>query len=250
MLKKAKGKGFEYIAGERRFLAAKKAKLKTIPCIVRDLGDIEAAETSIYENIQREDMSAFEQDKALRKLVELKKQKMEIEGTKEPSDDNDHTVVEEVARDAKVSPKTVERAIATENLIKEARAAYKDGDITKRQAVLLSNMDKEKQDEELPKMIEETQKATDSRHLVEKAAPSKTGERSQIKAALRMFDMVVARSHELATLSDELRNSLTDDVVLELRGSDSSSISACHDSLKRLLEDISSVVDWQNRGRR
>jgi len=249
VVKSPKGKGFEYIAGERRFLAARKFKLKTVPCLVKDLGDIEAAEVSIYENMQREDMTSAEQDAALRRLVELKKKKMELEG---PKDKPVHTseVVAEVAKDAKVSRSTVDRALAVKNLIKEARAAYEDGDITKRQATVLSAMDKEEQSKELPKMIAETERQTSRRKLTEDAAPSEDGDPKHTKAAVRMFDMVVVRSHELATLSDDLRKNLTDEVVLALRDLDGNAINTCQTNLARLLEDIVSVTDWQTRGAR
>ena len=119
VIKKAKGKGYEYIAGERRFLAARKAGLKTVPCLVRDLNEIEAAETSIYENLQREDMSPAEQDAALRRLVALKREKMEIyDGTPVTT----KAAVAEVAKDAQLSKSTIDRALAVNNLIKEARA--------------------------------------------------------------------------------------------------------------------------------
>ena len=249
VIKKPKGKGYEYIAGERRFLAARKFGLKTVPCVIRDLGDIEAAETSIYENLQREDMTSAEQDAALRKLVELKKKKMEIE---EPKDRPIPTsaAVAEVAKDAKVSRSTVDRALAVKDLIKEARAAYEDGDLTKRQATVLSAMSKEDQKKELPKMLAETERESSRRKLAEDAIPSTDGDPKHTKAAMRMFDMVIARSHELDTLASELRKNLTDEVVLALRESDHSAAHACHNSLGLLLADIGSVKDWQVRGKR
>jgi len=249
VIKSPKGKGYEYIAGERRFLAARKFKLKTVPCIVKDLGDIEAAETSIYENMQREDMSPAEQDAALRKLVELKKKKMEIEGV-EDKPVSTSTAVAEVAKDARVSRSTVDRALAVQNLIKEARAAYDDGDLTKKQATSLAAMTKEDQKKELPKMLEETEKQSNRRKLTEEAAPSRDGDPKHTKAAVRMFDMVVTRSHELETLARELRSNLTDEVVLALRESEHSAVHACHNSLGLLLEDIGSIEDWQARGKR
>ena len=238
VLKSPKGKGYEYIAGERRFLAARKFKLKTVPCVVKDLGDIEAAETSIYENLQREDMTPAEQ-----------KKKMEIE---EPEDKSVSTsaAAAEVAKDARVSRSTVDRALSVNNLIKEARAAYEDGDLTKKQATALAAMPKEKQNKELPKMLAETEKESNQRKLSEEAAPSKDGDPRHTKAAMRMFDMVVVRSHELDTLTNELRKSLTDEVVLALRESDHSAVVDCLGTLGRLLEDIGSIENWQARGRR
>ena len=61
--------GFELIAGERRWRAAKLLGLPTIPAIIRSLGDQEAAELALVENIQREDLNPMERAIALRRLV-------------------------------------------------------------------------------------------------------------------------------------------------------------------------------------
>src|SRR5689334_5858756 len=53
--------GFEIIAGERRFRAAKNAGLATVPSIVREVGDGEAHTLRLVENIQRADLSLAEE---------------------------------------------------------------------------------------------------------------------------------------------------------------------------------------------
>lgn len=64
------GSSYEIIAGERRFLACKLAGLKEIPAIVRDVGDREALELAIIENLQRQDLNPVEQALSLKRLVE------------------------------------------------------------------------------------------------------------------------------------------------------------------------------------
>ena len=55
-------KGYEIIAGERRWRAAKKAKLKAIPAYIRNIGDeAEMMEVALIENIQREDLNPIEE---------------------------------------------------------------------------------------------------------------------------------------------------------------------------------------------
>ncbi|EAD2797129.1 ParB/RepB/Spo0J family partition protein [Listeria monocytogenes] len=54
-------KGYEIVVGERRFRAAKEAKLKEIPAVVRDLTEEEMMELSVIENLQREDLSPLEE---------------------------------------------------------------------------------------------------------------------------------------------------------------------------------------------
>lgn len=63
-------KGFEIVVGERRFRAAKAAKLETVPAIVRDLTDDEMMELALIENLQREDLNPLEEAKAYKKLME------------------------------------------------------------------------------------------------------------------------------------------------------------------------------------
>jgi ParB family chromosome partitioning protein len=61
---------FELIAGERRWRAAQKLGLPSIPALVRDLDDRTAAEWSLVENIQREDLNPMEQAEAFAVLVQ------------------------------------------------------------------------------------------------------------------------------------------------------------------------------------
>jgi ParB family chromosome partitioning protein len=60
--------GYKIIAGERRWRAAKVAKLTHIPAIVRSLEELEQIELSLIENIQRVDLSPLEQALAVFKL--------------------------------------------------------------------------------------------------------------------------------------------------------------------------------------
>ncbi len=54
-------KGFEIIAGERRFRAGSNAHLKSIPAIVLDVDEETSAQLSIIENVQREDLNPVEE---------------------------------------------------------------------------------------------------------------------------------------------------------------------------------------------
>ena len=62
------GKGFELVAGERRFRAAKLAKLKKIPVVVSNISDVQSLEIAILENIQREDLNPLEVAKGYQRL--------------------------------------------------------------------------------------------------------------------------------------------------------------------------------------
>lgn len=62
-------KGYEIVVGERRFRAAKEAKLKEIPAVVRDLTEEEMMELSVIENLQREDLSPLEEAESYQFLM-------------------------------------------------------------------------------------------------------------------------------------------------------------------------------------
>lgn len=70
VLVRPKGVNYEIIAGERRWRAAEKAGLKVIPALVKELQDLDAAEISLIENLQREDLSPIEEARAYTSLME------------------------------------------------------------------------------------------------------------------------------------------------------------------------------------
>lgn len=63
-------KGYEIVAGERRFRAAKAIKLETVPVIIKKLTDNEMMELALIENIQREDLNPVEEAIAYQKLID------------------------------------------------------------------------------------------------------------------------------------------------------------------------------------
>ncbi len=60
--------GYEIIAGERRWRAAKQAGLKQVPCLIKPVDDRAAIAMALIENIQREDLNAIEEAQALERL--------------------------------------------------------------------------------------------------------------------------------------------------------------------------------------
>ncbi|MFN4263459.1 MAG: ParB/RepB/Spo0J family partition protein [Thioalkalivibrionaceae bacterium] len=61
---------YELIAGERRWRAAQRLGLKTIPAVIHDIDDRDAAAVALIENIQREDLNPLEESQALHRLIE------------------------------------------------------------------------------------------------------------------------------------------------------------------------------------
>lgn len=63
-------KGYEIVAGERRFRAAKLAGLEEVPAIVKDFDDAKMMEIALLENLQREDLTVIEEAQAYKSLLE------------------------------------------------------------------------------------------------------------------------------------------------------------------------------------
>ena len=64
------GKGYEIVAGERRWRAARKIGIKEVPCIVKELTDEENMLLAIIENMQREDLNPIEEAEGLRQMID------------------------------------------------------------------------------------------------------------------------------------------------------------------------------------
>ena len=63
-------KGYEIIAGERRVRASKLAGLEKVPAIIRNLNDEQMMEIALLENLQRENLSAIEEAKAYKSMID------------------------------------------------------------------------------------------------------------------------------------------------------------------------------------
>jgi len=70
LLVRRRGDGYELIAGERRWRAAKLAGLEKVPVVVKEVPDDSLLEIALIENIQREDLNPIEEAQAYRKLIE------------------------------------------------------------------------------------------------------------------------------------------------------------------------------------
>ena len=65
-----KSRGYEIVAGERRWRAAIKAELSQVPCLIRNLDDEQNMLIAIIENMQREDLNPIEEAEGLRQMTE------------------------------------------------------------------------------------------------------------------------------------------------------------------------------------
>ena len=69
LIVRQRGARYQIIAGERRYHAAVQVGLREIPVIVREVDDAEVMELALVENLQRKDLTAFEESEALHQLA-------------------------------------------------------------------------------------------------------------------------------------------------------------------------------------
>lgn len=70
LIVRQQGQRFQIISGERRYQAALQAGLTEVPCVEREVDDKETIEIALVENIQRKDLTPFEEAEAFAQLVE------------------------------------------------------------------------------------------------------------------------------------------------------------------------------------
>ncbi len=71
LLVRPKGDMYELVAGERRFKASQMAGLREVPVVIKDIGEREALEIALIENLQREDLNPVEEAEGYKRLVDM-----------------------------------------------------------------------------------------------------------------------------------------------------------------------------------
>ena len=122
-----KGDSYEIVSGERRVLAARRAGLRQVPAIVREVDDSQMLTIALVENLQREDLNPLERARALKRLAQDR--------------GSSH---EEVAQLAGLARSTVSNSIRLLELDSESLADLEGGQITEGHArALLAEPDLE-----------------------------------------------------------------------------------------------------------
>src|SRR5688572_20843369 len=70
LIVRLRGARYQIIAGERRYHAAVQVGLRDVPVIIREADDAEVMELALIENLQRKDLTAFEEAEALHQLAD------------------------------------------------------------------------------------------------------------------------------------------------------------------------------------
>jgi ParB family chromosome partitioning protein len=117
---------YEIIAGERRWRAVTKLGMDSIPAIVREFNDSQAASIALIENLQREGLTAIEEAVAYQKLIDL------------------HQLTQEsLAQRLGKSQSTIANKIRLLNLPEAAKIALMERSISERHARALLSLDNE-----------------------------------------------------------------------------------------------------------
>ena len=115
--------GYELVAGERRWRAAKEAGLAEIPATVRELTDDDVVEIQVIENLQRSDVHPLEEAAAYRRLLATER----------------YTVQRIAERIGRSAPYVYDRMRLLE-LVEPAQQLFLDGKITAAHAIILSRL--------------------------------------------------------------------------------------------------------------
>lgn len=70
ILVRKKGNNYEIVAGERRYQAAKKAGIKEVPVVIREVDDEDVFKLALIENLQRSDLDPIEEARGFRQLLD------------------------------------------------------------------------------------------------------------------------------------------------------------------------------------
>lgn len=133
------GDKYEIIAGERRYKAAQIAGLPTVPAVIANIDDNKSAEVALVENVQRRDLTAIEEARSYKNLL-----------------DKDYLTQEQLAKRMGLSQPAIANKLRLLNLDDEVQQALLDEKISERHArTLLTLQDKNAQKEWLHRIINE-----------------------------------------------------------------------------------------------
>ena len=178
--------GYRLIAGERRQRAAKLAGLSKVPCILTERSEEEAAKLSLIENLQREDLSFFEEAAAFRRLQE------EFQMSQAT-----------IAREMNKDPSTIANKLRLLKLPISAQLLIRQNDLTERHArALLKVQDQELLMTLLEEIIARGCNVAETEQLIAKAiAPKEKQARPRRVCSLKDVRLCInTLNHTVATL--------------------------------------------------
>lgn len=163
--------GYELIAGERRLRAARLAGLKHIPCIMINADDRKTALFALLENLQRQDLSFFEEANAIQRLMSVYSLSQE-----------------ETARKLGMAQSTLSNKLRLLRLPENIRRTLEQEQLTERHARTLLRLETEKQmTDVLTRIIAEKLNVSQSEKLIEELLNRPDSMKKERKAPIKLF---------------------------------------------------------------
>lgn len=170
--------GYEIVAGERRWRAARTAKLKKVPCIIRDFTDEENMLIAIIENMQREDLNPIEEAEGLNQMIKTY-----------------GLTQEEVSKSVSKSRPYITNSLRLLKLPAEIRDLVSEGKISTGHARAIVNVDSKKEQAEIcRKIIEKGLSVRAVEQMVKESKKEPVKKRKKVK------------SHEIVSVENKLKD--------------------------------------------
>ncbi len=158
--------GYEIISGERRYRASRAAELTEVPCIVMDIDDQRALEIALIENLQRQDLSPFEEAEGLQALI-----------------DQYGFTHDEVAERVSKSRTSVTESLRLTDMPAHIRAILQEGNVKSKSVLLeLSRVEPVEQMEALARRVVEEGLTRDDMRELRRDAPAEEPEQETAAA--------------------------------------------------------------------
>lgn len=172
------GQRYEIIAGERRYRAMSLIQSPTIPCFVLDVNDSQMAEMALVENIQREDLSAIEEAKAFKVMIES------------------HALTQEkIAAKMGKSQSSIANKLRLLQLPTNIQDAVSNHVITERHARALLGMDANRQAHVFTKVVEQNLNVKQTEALVEHHKEAKEVKKNTTRGITRNLRVALNTLH-------------------------------------------------------
>lgn len=153
--------GYQIVAGERRWRAAKLAGLKEIPAIIKDFDDQKVMEIALIENLQREDLNPIDEAKAYKSLME-----------------QFNLTQEEISKRVGKSRSAIANSIRLLNLDEKVQNMLMEGKITTGHAkVILAVQDADKQNIIANKIVDKNLNVRETENLIKEVTSPKKKKR-------------------------------------------------------------------------
>lgn len=183
--------GYEIVAGERRWRAARKIGIKEIPCIVKELSDEENMLLAIIENMQREDLNPIEEAEGIRQMIEMY-----------------GLTQEEVSKSVGKSRPYIANSLRLLRLPEKVREYIENGSLSTGHAKAIAAVNDEKQQIELAEIA--IKNGLSVRQLEKLAQMDKNGKKTKTR--------VKTKSADVKRVEDDLKNALGTKVTLNQKG--------------------------------